>query len=113
MKKNDVQNKWRPHAIIIPFWVGFKIAFFSKFNYFNQNDIAQSAGAVEYTVCFSAKGKTLPLTVLDMTLLWGHILPYPKDGLVQPKHILRASSLGEDNSFLTRHLTNRLQAENV
>ena len=43
----------------------------------------------------------------------GHILPYPKDGLVQPKHILRASSLGEDNfSFLTRHLTDRLQAEN-
>ncbi len=23
-------------------------------------------------------------------LLWGHTLPYPKDGLVQPKHILRA-----------------------
>ena len=23
-------------------------------------------------------------------LLWGHILPYPKDGLVQPKHIRRA-----------------------
>ena len=39
-------------------------------------------------------------------LLWGHILPYPKDGLVQPKHILRASSFVEDNfSFLTRHLT--------
>ena len=39
-------------------------------------------------------------------MLWGHILPYPKDGLVQPKHILRASSLGEDNfSLLTRHFT--------
>ena len=25
-----------------------------------------------------------------LLLLWGHILPYPKDGLVQPKHILRA-----------------------
>ena len=37
----------------------------------------------------------------------------PQNGLVQPKHILRASSLGEDNfSFLTRHLTDRLQAEN-
>ena len=23
-------------------------------------------------------------------VLWGHILPYPKDGLVQPKHIRRA-----------------------
>ena len=23
-------------------------------------------------------------------MLWGHILPYPKDGLVQPKHIRRA-----------------------
>ena len=46
-------------------------------------------------------------------LLWGHILPYPKDGLVQPKHILLASSLGEYNfSFLTRHLTDRQQAEN-
>ena len=46
-------------------------------------------------------------------LLWEHILPYPKDGLVQSKHILRASSLGEDNfSFLTRHLTDRSQAEN-
>ena len=34
-------------------------------------------------------------------LLWGHILPYLKDGLVQLKHILRASSLGKDNfSFL-------------
>ena len=46
-------------------------------------------------------------------MLWGHILSYPKDGLVQPKHILRACSLAEDNfSFLTRHLTDRLQAEN-
>ena len=46
-------------------------------------------------------------------LLWGHILPYPKDGLVQPKHILQASSLGDDNfSFLMRHLTNRLRAKN-
>ena len=27
---------------------------------------------------------------LEHKLLWGHILPYPKDGLVQPKHILRA-----------------------
>ena len=35
-------------------------------------------------------------------LLWGHILPYTKDGLVQPKHILRASSLGEDNFSLTK-----------
>ena len=43
-------------------------------------------------------------------MLWGHILPYPKDGLVQRKHI---SSLGEDNfSFLTRHLIDRLLAEN-
>ena len=24
------------------------------------------------------------------SLLWGHILPYPKDGLVQPKHLRRA-----------------------
>ena len=24
------------------------------------------------------------------TVMGGHILPYPKDGLVQPKHILRA-----------------------
>ena len=41
-------------------------------------------------------------------LLWGHILPYPKDELVQPK----LSSLGGDNfSFLTRHLTDGLQAE--
>ena len=40
-------------------------------------------------------------------------IPYPKDGIVQPKHILRASSLGEENfSFLRRHLTDRLQAEN-
>ena len=39
-------------------------------------------------------------------VVWGHILPYPKDGLVQSKHILRASSLGENNFlFLTRHLT--------
>ena len=46
-------------------------------------------------------------------MLWGHILLYPKDGPVQLKHILRASSLGKDNfSFLTRHLTERLQAEN-
>ena len=46
-------------------------------------------------------------------LLWGYILPYPKDGLVQTKHILRVSSLEDDNfSFLTRHLTDRLQAEN-
>ena len=49
----------------------------------------------------------------DTIMLWGHILPYPKDGLVQPKHILWASSLGEDNFwFLTRHLSDRLQAEN-
>ena len=26
----------------------------------------------------------------DILLLWRHILPYPKDGLVQHKHILRA-----------------------
>ena len=46
-------------------------------------------------------------------MLCGHILAYPKDELVQPKHILRVSSLGKDNfSFLTRHLTDRLQAEN-
>ena len=33
--------------------------------------------------------------------------------IVQPKYIFRASSLGEDNfSFLTRHLTDTLQAEN-
>ena len=38
-----------------------------------------------------------PATALPMLVLWGHILPYPKDGLVQPKHILRANSLGEDN----------------
>ena len=30
--------------------------------------MAQSAGAVEYTDCISAKGKTLPMSVLDMTL---------------------------------------------
>ena len=27
---------------------------------------------------------------IDRLLLWGHILPYLKDGLVQPKHIPRA-----------------------
>ena len=49
---------------------------------------------------------------LGRGVLWGHILSYPKDGLVQPKHILWASSLGEDNfSFLTKHLTDRLQAK--
>ena len=33
----------------------------------NQNIIAQSAGAVEYTDCFSAEGYP-PTSVLDMTL---------------------------------------------
>ena len=37
-------------------------------------------------------------------LLWGHILPYPKDGLVQPKHILRASSLGKITSRFLRDI---------
>ena len=47
------------------------------------------------------------------TLLWGHILPYTKDRLVQPKHVLWVSSPAEDSfSFLTRYLTDRLQAEN-
>ena len=31
------------------------------------NFFAQSAGAVEYTDCTSAEGKTPPLSVLDMT----------------------------------------------
>ena len=49
---------------------------------------------------------------LSIYLLWGHILSYPEDVLVQPKHILQANSLGGDNfSFLTRHLTDGLQAE--
>ena len=54
------------------------------------------------------------LLLLLLLLLWGHILPNPKDGLVEPKHIFRASSLGEDSfSFLTRHLTDRLQVWRV
>ena len=34
--------------------------------------------------------KSLHESLLIHILLWGHIRPYPKDGLVQPKHILRA-----------------------
>ena len=30
------------------------------------------------------------LGAMAMKVLWGHILPYFKDGLVQPKLILRA-----------------------
>ena len=37
-------------------------------------------------------------------MLWGHILPYPKDGLVQPKHILRDSSPGKTTSHFLRYI---------
>ena len=34
-------------------------------------------------------------------MLWGHILPYTKDGLVQPKHIRRAE-LARRRQFLVK-----------
>ena len=37
-------------------------------------------------------------------LLWGHILPYPKDGLVQPKHIRRAK-LARERPLLVSYET--------
>ena len=47
---------------------------------------------------FGVHCKFLQVVQKYIELLWGHILPYPKDGLVQPKHILRASERASEQA---------------
>ena len=51
------------------------------------------------------RANSLFIIFKKLLLLWGYILPYPKDGLVQRKHIRRARSLARGKQLLVSNET--------